>query len=234
MLQQPTPTTIPSGDASTMAFVVNEIFHSIQGEGSRAGMPCTFIRLHGCKLRCVWCDTPYALDKRSGGERMTGAEIIARIEQIGTPFVEFTGGEPLEQWNVFPLMSQLCDMGYTVAVETGGHVSIQALDPRVVAIVDVKCPDSKMEPMNNYDNFAILRAHDEVKFVIASRTDYEFARSIVQKYDLGHRVHAVLMSCVFDSLAFVDLVNWILEDRLPVRFQLQLHKIVWSPETRGV
>ena len=233
-MQQPTPTTIPTGDPLAMPFVVNEIFHSIQGEGTRAGMPCTFIRLHGCKLRCTWCDTPYALDRRTGGTTMTGAEILSEIESIGTNFVEFTGGEPLEQWNIFPLISLLCDQGYTVAVETGGHVDITCLDPRAIAIMDVKCPDSKMDSLNFMANLDALRPQDEVKFVIASRGDYEYARDIVQRYDLGHRVQAVLMSCVFDSLAFVDLVNWILEDRLPVRFQLQMHKFIWSPETRGV
>ena len=234
MQQQPTLENIPSADPLTMEFSVNEIFHSIQGEGTRAGMLCTFIRLHGCKLRCVWCDTPYALDRRVGGMVMTGAQIVAEIERIGTSFVEFTGGEPLEQWNVFPMMSLLCDKGYTVAVETGGHVSIEALDQRVIAIVDIKCPDSKMESLNHYPNLDLLRPQDEVKFVIASRADYEFARSVVRDHDLGRRVAGVLMSCVFDRLAFVDLVNWIIEDRLPVRFQLQLHKFVWSPETRGV
>lgn len=234
MMQQPTPTTIPTGDPLGLPFLVNEIFHSIQGEGTRAGMPCTFIRLHGCKLRCTWCDTPYALDSRTGGTPMTGAEILSAIERIGTNFVEFTGGEPLEQWNIFPLVSLLCDRGYTVAVETGGHVDIACLDPRAVAIMDVKCPDSKMDSLNFMANLDALRPQDEIKFVIASRGDYEFARDIVQRYDLGHRVQAVLMSCVFGSLEFVDLVNWILEDRLPVRFQLQMHKFVWSPETRGV
>ncbi|MBU3742690.1 MAG: radical SAM protein [Candidatus Kapabacteria bacterium] len=233
-MQQPTPVAIPTDDPLTLPFSVNEIFHSIQGEGTRTGMPCTFIRLQGCKLRCVWCDTPYALDKRHGGTPMTGADIVQAIEHIGTRFVEFTGGEPLEQWNVFPLITHLCDQGYTVAVETGGHVSIACLDPRSIAIIDVKCPDSRMESLNHYDNLSILRPQDEVKFVIASRADYEFARDIIRRYDLGCRTAAVLLSCAFDTVPFVELVRWMLDDKLPARFQLQVHKFVWSPETRGV
>lgn len=234
MIEQPTKESIPTDDPLTLPFAVNEIFHSIQGEGTRAGMPCTFIRLHGCKLRCVWCDTPYALDRRSGGTSMNGQSIVDAIEAFGTTFVEFTGGEPLEQVNVLPLMSWLCDRGYTVAVETGGHIDISVVDPRVICIMDVKCPDSKMESLNRYENLDALRPHDEVKFVLASRRDYEFARDIVQRHALGQRTAAVLFSCVFDALPFVDVVQWILEDHLPVRFQLQLHKFVWSPETRGV
>lgn len=234
MRTQPTKDTIPTDDPLTLPFRVNEIFHSVQGEGTRAGMPCTFIRLHGCKLRCVWCDTPYALDTRSGGSMMTGQSIVDAIEAIGTTFVELTGGEPLEQVSVFPLMSLLCDRGYTVAVETGGHVDISLLDPRVICIMDVKCPDSKMESLNHYANLDVLRPQDEVKFVLASRRDYEFARDIVHRHGLAHRTAAVLFSCVFDALPFVDVVQWILEDRLMVRFQLQMHKFIWSPETRGV
>ena len=213
---------------------VNEIFVSVQGEGTRAGMPCLFIRLQGCRLRCSWCDTPYALDHRESGRMMSAHDIVSEVEHAGINFIEFTGGEPLEQPLVLPIMAELCDRGYTVAVETGGHVDIAGLDPRVICIIDVKCPDSKMASLNRLENLDQLRAHDEVKFVIASRLDYEFARDIVRRHDLEHRVAAVLMSCVFDALPFVSLVEWILEDRLLVRFQLQMHKFIWSPETRGV
>lgn len=215
-------------------FNVSEIFFSVQGEGSRAGMPCTFIRLQGCKLRCVWCDTPYALDKRVVAKLMTGAEIVAVIERIGCSFVEFTGGEPLEQPDVVPLMAYLSDAGYTVAVETGGHVDVSNVDPRVIRIIDVKCPDSKMEPLNHWENLDALRPTDEIKFVLASRRDYEFARDVIRRYDLPRSTTAVLLSCVFGTLEFKDVVEWILADKLDVRFQLQMHKFIWHPETRGV
>lgn len=213
---------------------VNEVFYSIQGEGTRAGMPCVFIRLQGCKLRCVWCDTPYALDHRQKGLAMSVEDIVSYAEEHQCSFIEFTGGEPLEQEAVFEIMSQLCDRGYTVAVETGGHVDVSYVDARVVIIMDVKCPDSKMSTLNKLENLPLLQAKDEVKFVIASRGDYEFARDIVRQYNLEKNVGAVLLSCVFGSLQFVDLVLWILADHLNVRFQLQMHKFVWPPETRGV
>jgi len=216
-----------------MSFNVSEIFHSIQGEGTRAGLPCTFIRMQGCKLRCVWCDTPYALDKRQLERQMTSEEIIAEIQRIGCQFVEFTGGEPLEQ-DVLPLMSALCDMGYTVAVETGGHIDISAIDERVCRIVDVKCPDSRMSTLNRLENLDVLRPTDEVKFVIASRADYEYAKAMVEDHQLSSRTAAVLFSCVFDTVSFRTVAEWILQDGLDVRFQLQLHKFIWDPNQRGV
>ncbi|MBU3699677.1 MAG: radical SAM protein [Candidatus Kapabacteria bacterium] len=219
---------------TTDSLNVNEIFTSIQGEGTRAGMPCLFIRLQGCKLRCVWCDTPYALDHRQKGRIMTAEDVKSTVESAGVRFVEFTGGEPLEQPAVLPIITSLCDDGYTVAIETGGHVDISGVDPRAICIIDVKCPDSKMASLNRLENLESLRPQDEVKFVIASRADYEFARDVVRRYDLPRRSAAVLMSCVFDAIPFVSLVEWILEDRLDVRFQLQMHKFIWSPETRGV
>jgi 7-carboxy-7-deazaguanine synthase len=148
--------------------------------------------------------------------------------------VEFTGGEPLEQVDVVPLMAELCDMGYEVAVETGGHVDVSNIDPRVVRIVDVKCPDSRMDSLNHLANLQVLTRNDEVKFVLASRADYEFAKDIIEEYDLSARVGGVMLSCVFGKLEFVDVVNWILQDNLDVRFQLQMHKFIWHPETRGV
>lgn len=217
-----------------LTYNVSEIFFSVQGEGTRAGRPCTFIRLQGCKLRCVWCDTPYALDHRVKENIMTWDQVVAEIERIGCSFVEFTGGEPLEQENVFPLMSYLCDRGYEVAVETGGHIDVSNVDERVIRIIDLKCPDSKMVTLNYLPNLEHLRPTDEIKFVIASRVDYEWAKEMVVKYRLSERVNAVLMSCVFDKIDFRTLVEWILEDKLDVRFQLQQHKFIWDPQTRGV
>ena len=165
---------------------------------------------------------------------MTGTEILNAVKKYHCDFIEFTGGEPLEQNNVLPLMSILCDEGYTVAVETGGHVDCHYVDERVIKIIDMKCPDSKMVSLNNYDNLRILQPHDEVKFVIASRNDYEWAKDIVQQYDLCNKTAAVLFSAVFNAIEFKQLVEWILEDELDVRFQLQIHKFVWDPNTRGV
>ena len=215
-------------------FLVSEIFHSIQGEGLRAGERCAFIRLHGCSLRCSWCDTPYALDKRSGGIQMTGKEILDQVMTFNCNFIEFTGGEPLEQIAVHGLMSHFCDQGYTVAIETGGHIDISHVDPRVIRIMDVKCPDSKMSSLNHLANLNILTRLDEVKFVLASRSDYEWAKELIEEYDLTHVCGAVLMSCVFDALPFKTLAEWILEDALDVRMQLQMHKFIWDPAMRGV
>jgi 7-carboxy-7-deazaguanine synthase len=215
---------------------LNEIFYSIQGEGTRAGLPCVFVRLHGCKLRCSYCDTTYAIDRRSGGRVVTGAVINDAVRAYQCSFVEFTGGEPLEQLATFALMEYFCSEGFTVAVETGGHVDTSACDPRVIKILDMKTPSSKMMPMNNYHNLSteVLRQQDEVKFVIGSREDYEWSKSLVNDYDLSRRTAAVLFSAVFGVLEFKTLVQWILDDHLPVRFQLQVHKFVWHPNTRGV
>lgn len=234
MIQQPLKEQLPVVPALTLPFLLNEIFYSVQGEGTRAGLPCVFVRLHGCKLRCSYCDTTYSIDRRSGGTNVTGADIAATVRGYNCSFVEFTGGEPLEQINTFPLMSWFCDEGFTVAVETGGHIDTELVDERVIRILDVKCPSSKMTPLNNYKNLDILRAHDEVKFVIGSREDYEFARDIIRTYDLGNRTAAALISPVFGTLDYRDIVGWILDDHLPARFQLQMHKFIWHPDTRGV
>ncbi|MCS6808900.1 MAG: radical SAM protein [Bacteroidota bacterium] len=217
-----------------LTFHLNEIFFSVQGEGTRAGMPCIFVRLHGCKLRCSYCDTQYAIDRRYGGIFVTGVDIDQQVRSFPCGFIEFTGGEPLEQPNVFALMKYYCDEGYTVAVETGGHVDIRLVDERVIRIVDMKAPSSKMMPKNNYQNLEILRPHDEVKFVIGSREDYEWARNITQQYALPSKVTAVLFSPVFGAIEYKQIVEWILEDGLNVRFQIQLHKHIWHPDTRGV
>lgn len=213
---------------------LNEIFFSIQGEGTRAGMPCAFVRLHGCGLRCSYCDTPYALDHREGGEWRSFEDITAVIRTFPTRFVELTGGEPLEQPEVQALMRELLDEGYTVAVETGGHIDISGCDPRVIRIVDLKTPSSGMLKRNRMENIELLTAHDEVKFVCGSGEDYEWMRQIVRERDLPSRVAAVLVSPVFGSIEPLALVERILEDGLDVRFQLQMHKFIWAPDARGV
>ncbi len=218
----------------SLSFLLNEIFYSVQGEGTRAGLPCVFVRLHGCKLRCSYCDTKYAIDRRTGGLDVTGEDINRRVREYGCGFVEFTGGEPLEQPNVFPLMRYFADEGFTVAVETGGHVDTSACDERVIRIIDMKTPSSKMMPMNNYTNLDILRPHDEVKFVIGSREDYEWSKNLVLERSLDKKCASVLFSPVFGTIEFQQIVEWILADRLPVRFQLQMHKFIWHPDARGV
>ncbi|HVK38094.1 MAG TPA: radical SAM protein [Candidatus Kapabacteria bacterium] len=213
---------------------LNEIFFSIQGEGTRAGMPCVFVRLHGCGLRCSYCDTLYAIDHREGGEWRSFEEITEAIDRYPTRFVEFTGGEPLEQPEANVLMRELLDAGYTVAVETGGHVDIATCDPRVIRIVDLKTPSSGMLKRNRMQNIEHLTTLDEVKFVCGSIEDYEWMRDIVREHALPARVAAVLVSPVFGAIEPVALVERILEDGLDVRFQLQMHKFIWEPEARGV
>ena len=213
---------------------VNEIFFSIQGEGSRAGLPCIFVRLHGCGLRCSWCDTPYALDNRVGGVMMSFEEIRERIESWPSTFVEFTGGEPLEQPALHGLIAELLDDGYTVALETGGHVDISTCDPRLIRIVDMKAPGSGMTKRNLYENLNHLREEDEVKFVCASIEDYRWARELIGEYDLTTRTGSVLISPVFGEIEPIELVEAILKDGLNVRFQTQMHKQIWDPDERGV
>jgi 7-carboxy-7-deazaguanine synthase len=216
------------------ALKINEIFYSIQGEGSRAGLPCVFVRLHGCGLRCSWCDTPYALDHREGGEMMETGDVLSRIASFRCDFVELTGGEPLEQEAAFPFLTELCDQGFTVAVETGGHVDIARVDPRVIVIMDLKCPASGMSKKNLLENIAYLKPTDEVKFVISNREDYEWTRALIEREHLSQRCGEILLSPVFGAIEARDLAAWILEDRLPVRMQLQMHKFIWDPDTRGV
>jgi 7-carboxy-7-deazaguanine synthase len=225
---------IMSANPLELSFLLNEIFYSVQGEGTRVGLPCVFVRLHGCKLRCSYCDTKYSIDRRKGGIETTGAEIDRRVREYQCGFVEFTGGEPLEQPNVFALMKYYCDEGFTVAVETGGHIDTEPCDERVIRIIDMKTPSSNMMTLNNYKNLDILRPHDEVKFVIGSREDYEWSKTLVLERGLDKRCASVLFSPVFGTLEFKTIVEWILEDHLPVRFQLQMHKFIWHPETRGV
>lgn len=210
---------------------INEIFHSIQGESTHAGRPCVFVRLTACDLRCRWCDTPYAFYE---GRKMSVDEVVAEVEARGCPVVEVTGGEPLLQADVYPLMQRLLDAGKQVLVETGGHRSIAQVPDGVVCIMDVKCPGSGESGRNDWSNLARLRPTDEVKFVIADRTDYDYAKEIVQREKLTERVAAVLLSPVHGELAAKQLAEWVIADRLEVRVQLQVHKYIWSPGTRGV
>ena len=210
---------------------INEIFHSIQGESTHVGRPCVFVRLTACDLRCRWCDTPYAFHE---GRKMSVDDVIADVEARGCPTVEVTGGEPLLQPDVYPLMQRLLDAGKTVMIETGGHRSIANVPAGVIRIMDIKCPGSGEAEKNDWSNLAHLAGSDEVKFVIADRRDYEYARDIVQRENLPSRVNAVLFSPVHGELAPKLLSEWVIADRLDVRVQLQVHKYIWSPTTRGV
>jgi 7-carboxy-7-deazaguanine synthase len=210
---------------------VNEIFYSIQGESTRAGTPCVFIRLTACDLRCSWCDTAYAFHE---GRKMSVGEVVAAVEQLGCTLVEITGGEPLLQEDVYPLMDALLARGRTVMLETGGHRSIERVPASVFKIVDVKCPGSGEADKNDWRNLERLAPHDEVKFVVKDRVDYEFARDVLARHDVAARAAAVLMSPVHAVLDLKTLSEWILADHLPVRVQPQLHKYIWPPDTRGV
>jgi 7-carboxy-7-deazaguanine synthase len=215
---------------------ITEIFHSIQGESSWCGLPCTFVRVTGCPLRCVWCDTEYAFH---GGERRTLDEIVAEVRSIGTPLVEITGGEPLAHPNAFQLAERLLNEGFTVLVETSGAFDVAPLDPRAHRIMDLKCPGSGESDRNLWGNLEHLTARDEVKFVVLDRVDYEWARDTIQARGLDRRVEEgtlgdLLLSPVWGAGDLRDLARWILEDRLPVRLQTQLHKHIWDPSTRGV
>ena len=210
---------------------VNEIFYSIQGESTRAGRPCVFVRLTACDLRCAWCDTPYAFHE---GRRQSVDEVIAAVERHECPLVEITGGEPLLQEDVYPLMDRLLAGGRTVMLETGGHRPIDRVPAGVVRIVDIKCPGSGEAGRNDWANLDRLAPHDEVKFVVADRADYEFARQVIQRRHLESRCAAVLISPVHGVLDARLLSEWMLADRLPARLQLQRHKFIWPPDTRGV
>ena len=210
---------------------VNEIFHSIQGESTHTGRPCVFVRLTGCDLRCVWCDTPYAFHE---GRKLDVDEVVAAVEQYRCDLVEITGGEPLLQEDVYPLMDRLLATGATVLLETGGHVSVARVPAAIVKVVDIKCPGSGQCDRNAWDNLSRLTDRDQVKFVIADRVDYEFARDVVRRHTLETRCGTVLFSAVHDLLPPARLAEWMLADRLPVRLQIQLHKHLWGAETRGV
>ncbi len=224
--------------------MVNEIFYSIQGESTRAGLPCVFIRLTGCHLRCGYCDTEYAFHE---GTRKTIDDIIAEAEKIAShcDLYEVTGGEPLLQPNVHPLMTRLCDLNKTVLIETSGACDISPCDPRVIRIMDLKSPGSGEVNRNHWPNIEHLNQRDEVKFVLCSREDYDWACGVINEHHLADRVAAVLLSSVHEtppgkdlpgatSLSLHDLTQWVLQDHLPVRIQTQLHKLIWDPNARGV
>ncbi len=210
---------------------INEIYHSIQGESTWAGRPCVFVRLTFCDLRCTYCDTEYAFYE---GKKQPLSEIVAAVLQFDCPLVEITGGEPLLQKHVLPLMSMLADAGKTVLLETSGAHDISAVDPRVHRIMDLKTPGSGEVERNLWSNIEHLTKRDEVKCVIGSREDYEWSREKVQRYDLSKRCHAVLFSPIFGRIDPREIVEWILADNLDVRFQLQMHKFIWTPTQRGV
>jgi 7-carboxy-7-deazaguanine synthase len=211
--------------------VIHEIYASIQGESTFAGLPCTFVRTTGCNLRCVWCDTPQAF---YGGTRLARAEVLRRALATGTPLVELTGGEPLLQPGVIPLMRELCEAGRTVLVETSGEADVSRVDPRVHKIMDLKAPGSGESSKNRWSNLEHLTPRDEIKFVLADRRDYEFMRDVIRERDLPSRTPNLLASTVFGSLSPRELVAWVLADKLPVRVQLQMHKVIWGAETAGV
>jgi 7-carboxy-7-deazaguanine synthase len=210
---------------------INEIYTSIQGESTHAGRPCTFVRLTACDLRCSWCDTPYAF---TGGRKMSIDEVVAEVDRLGCPVVEITGGEPLLQQDAPGLMARLLAGGRTVLLETGGHISLEPVPSAVVKIVDVKCPGSGEASRHHWPNMDALEPHDEVKFVIKDRIDYEYARDVTTRFDLAGRCAAVLFSPVHGVLDPKTLSAWILDDCLPVRLQLQIHKYIWGAETKGV
>jgi len=210
---------------------INEIFYSVQGESTYAGLPCVFVRLTACDLRCTWCDTPYAFHE---GSKRPLEEVLGEVDRFGCSLVEVTGGEPLLQEDVYPLMRGLLGRGKTVLLETGGHRSTARVPEEVVTILDVKCPGSGEVEHNDWANIGRLRRHDEVKFVITDRADYEFAHDVMTRHELSGRAAAIHFSPVHGVLDPKTLSEWVLADGLPVRVQLQLHKYIWSPTTRGV
>ena len=209
---------------------ITEIFFSIQGESSYAGLPCVFVRFTGCPLRCGWCDTAYAFYE--GTERSLES-ILNEVEHYDCRLVEITGGEPLAQAEAHGLITALADRGYTVLIETSGAIDLAPVDPRAILIMDLKCPGSGMEERNRWSNLSLLKPHDEVKFVIKDRADYDWAVEIIHRYGLSDR-QRILLSPVFGELEPQILADWILSDRLRVRFQLQVHKLIWDPAMRGV
>ena len=217
-------------DLTTSHLQVTEIFHSIQGESSFAGQPCVFIRLTGCPLRCTWCDTDYAF---YGGERLTVDAIFEKVKAFDCRLVEVTGGEPLSQSPTTELITFLCDQGYEVLLETSGAIDTTPVDSRTHIILDVKCPGSGMDDRMHWDNLSRLSANDEAKFVLKDRQDYDWAKDVLIRHGLTDRC-SVLFSPVFGELDLQSLAEWILEDRLSVRFQVQLHKYIWAPDLRGV
>jgi 7-carboxy-7-deazaguanine synthase len=217
--------------AASSMLTINEIFHSIQGESTWAGRPCVFVRLTACDLRCSWCDTPYAFYE---GRKLALDQVVAQVRGYDCPLVEITGGEPLLQPGVYPLMERLLAAGLTVLLETGGHLPVDRVPPAAIRILDVKCPGSGEAHRNHWPNLERLVPHDQVKFVIRDRADYDYAREVLGRYRLDERAEAVLFSPVHGVLDPQALAAWILADRLPVRLQLQVHKYIWGADARGV
>jgi 7-carboxy-7-deazaguanine synthase len=210
---------------------INEIFYSVQGESTYAGRPCVFVRLTACDLRCSWCDTAYAFHE---GRKRDVHDVLAEVEQYDCPLVEVTGGEPLLQEEVYPLMQGLLTRGKTVLLETGGHRSTARVPESVVTILDIKCPASGEADRMDWENLSRLRPRDEVKFVINDRADYDYARDVIARYGVAERVAAIHMSPVHGIMDPKTLSEWVLADRLPVRVQLQIHKYIWPADSRGV
>ncbi|HSE32535.1 MAG TPA: radical SAM protein [Pyrinomonadaceae bacterium] len=211
---------------------VTEIFRSIQGESTHAGRPCTFVRLTGCPMRCAWCDSEYTF---TGGDHYSLEDVMARVHALGCQLVEITGGEPLAQREAFELIRRLCDEGFEVLVETGGYVSTADVDERAKIILDVKCPASGEEPRNHWPNLGLLRADkDEVKFVVADAGDWDYAQTVIHKYDLQTNAKAILISPAWEQIDLKSLADWVSSSGLNVRMQLQLHKYIWGPDVRGV
>lgn len=210
--------------------VVNELFFSIQGESTHMGRPCAFVRLSSCNLRCNYCDTEYAFYE---GKKVPVDEVIEKVESYPTHLVEITGGEPLLQKGVHPLIRRLLDRGKTVLIETGGSLDIRPVDRRAILIYDIKCPDSGMADHNLWENLSHLKPEDEIKFVVSSYRDYEWAKEKIRELDLAN-THTILLSPVWEKLEPRQLAEWILKDGLPVQLQVQLHKILWGGEARGV
>ena len=211
---------------------ITEIFRSIQGESTHAGRPCTFVRLTGCPMRCVWCDSEYTF---TGGEHFSLDDVMREVHSLGCKLVEVTGGEPLAQKEAFALIRRLCDEGFEVLVETGNYVSTQGLDARAKVILDVKCPASGEEPRNDWSNLERLRKDlDEVKFVVADEGDWLYAKRVIEEKDLEQRALAILISPVWGQIDLQQLANWVAASGLNVRMQLQLHKYIWGPDVHGV
>jgi len=211
---------------------VTEIFRSIQGESTHGGRPCTFVRLTGCPMRCVWCDSEYTF---TGGEHFTIEEVMERVRDFACRLVEITGGEPLAQREAFDLIERLCDDDYEVLIETGGYFSTADVDPRAKIILDVKCPASGEAGRNHWANLERLRPElDEIKFVVTNRADWDFARQVIEDYCLENRAKAILISPAWGLIDLKELANWIAESGLNVRMQLQMHKYIWGPDVHGV
>ena len=230
LYQMPVQTLFPLYLQCKFMLKVNEIYYTIQGESTKAGLPCVFIRLTYCNLRCSYCDTEYAFYE---GKNLSLEEILTEVKKYRCKLVEVTGGEPLVQSESLELMKLLCDNNYEVLLETGGSLPIEKIDHRVKIIMDLKCPSSNMEKKNLYENIQFLKKSDEVKFVLGSREDYEWTKANILQYDLQNKCE-ILFSVVFGKLQPVTVVEWILEDNLQIRFQLQMHKFIWHPEQKGV